>query len=36
MRTKTAAEMKQMIKSEQDDYVALLCQHADEGGKPRI
>jgi hypothetical protein len=34
MRIKTAAQLKQMIKSEQDVYTSLLCQHANEQGKP--
>lgn len=32
MRSKTAAQLKQMIKYEQDIYTNLLCQHASEEG----
>ena len=32
MRSKTAAQLKQMIKHEQDIYTNLLCQHASEEG----
>lgn len=32
MRSKTAAQLKQMIKNEQDIYTNLLCQHASEEG----
>lgn len=32
MRSKTAAQLKQMIKSEQEIYSSLLCQHASEEG----
>jgi hypothetical protein len=31
-RTKTAAQLKQLIKAEQEVYVSLLCQHATEEG----
>jgi hypothetical protein len=32
MRTKTAAQLKQLIKAEQEVYVSLLSQHATEEG----
>jgi hypothetical protein len=32
MRSKTAAQLKQMIKSDQELYTSLLCQHASEEG----
>ena len=32
MRSKTAAQLKQMIQYEQDIYTNLLCQHASEEG----
>ena len=32
MRTKTATQLKQLIKAEQEVYVLLLCQHATEEG----
>ncbi len=33
MRSKTAAQLKQMIKYESEIYTSLLCQHASEEGK---
>jgi hypothetical protein len=34
VRNKTAAQLKQIIKPEQDVYTSLLCRHANEQGKP--